>query len=240
MKTPEHIAPVWYYTPFYAMLRAATYPLLGIDAKFWGFVVMAGAIALPAVLPWLDRSPVKSMRYKGCDIESDAGVFIVSFFILGYLGTIPPSTVCDVLAQVCTVLVLRLLRADAVVHARRTHQARAGTGDDAMKQSTRVRSSGVVFRQEKTSTSWHPASKDLADATGRSKTMNYVKTNDGVEIFFKDWGPKNAQPIVFHHGWPLSSDDWDTQMLFFFEQRLSGHRDRQTRTWAIRSGVGRT
>ena len=45
--------------------------------------------------------------------------------------------------------------------------------------------------------------------------MGYVTTNDGVEIFYKDWGPKDAQPIVFHHGWPLSSDDWDTQMLFF-------------------------
>lgn len=44
---------------------------------------------------------------------------------------------------------------------------------------------------------------------------NFVKTKDGVEIFFKDWGPKDAQPIVFHHGWPLSSDDWDAQMLFF-------------------------
>lgn len=46
-------------------------------------------------------------------------------------------------------------------------------------------------------------------------TGNFVKTKDGVEIFFKDWGPKDAQPIVFHHGWPLSSDDWDAQMLFF-------------------------
>ena len=45
--------------------------------------------------------------------------------------------------------------------------------------------------------------------------MISVKTKDGVEIFYKDWGPKTAQPIVFHHGWPLSSDDWDTQMLFF-------------------------
>lgn len=45
--------------------------------------------------------------------------------------------------------------------------------------------------------------------------MSYVTTKDGVEIFYKDWGPKDAQPIVFHHGWPLSSDDWDTQMLFF-------------------------
>lgn len=45
--------------------------------------------------------------------------------------------------------------------------------------------------------------------------MGYVTTKDGVEIFYKDWGPKDAQPIVFHHGWPLSSDDWDTQMLYF-------------------------
>ncbi len=45
--------------------------------------------------------------------------------------------------------------------------------------------------------------------------MGYVTTKDGVEIFFKDWGPKDARPIVFHHGWPLSSDDWDTQILFF-------------------------
>ena len=45
--------------------------------------------------------------------------------------------------------------------------------------------------------------------------MSTVTTTDGVEIFYKDWGPKNAQPIVFHHGWPLSSDDWDAQMLYF-------------------------
>ncbi|WP_342068257.1 alpha/beta fold hydrolase [Agrobacterium rosae] len=45
--------------------------------------------------------------------------------------------------------------------------------------------------------------------------MGFVKTTDGTDIFYKDWGPKDAQPIVFHHGWPLSSDDWDAQMLFF-------------------------
>lgn len=48
-------------------------------------------------------------------------------------------------------------------------------------------------------------------------TESFVKTKDGVDIFFKDWGPKDAKPIVFHHGWPLSSDDWDAQMLFFVE-----------------------
>ena len=47
--------------------------------------------------------------------------------------------------------------------------------------------------------------------------MSFVTTKDGVEIYFKDWGPKDAQPIHFHHGWPLSADDWDTQMLFFLE-----------------------
>lgn len=46
-------------------------------------------------------------------------------------------------------------------------------------------------------------------------TTGFVETKDGVQIFYKDWGPKDAQPIVFHHGWPLSSDDWDAQMLFF-------------------------
>jgi non-heme chloroperoxidase len=48
-----------------------------------------------------------------------------------------------------------------------------------------------------------------------ARTMTSITTKDGTEIFYKDWGPKNAQPIVFHHGWPLSSDDWDTQMLYF-------------------------
>ncbi|MDF2692945.1 MAG: cpo [Labilithrix sp.] len=50
------------------------------------------------------------------------------------------------------------------------------------------------------------------------KTNTAITTKDGVEIFFKDWGPRNAQPIVFHHGWPLSADDWDTQMLYFLDK----------------------
>ena len=48
--------------------------------------------------------------------------------------------------------------------------------------------------------------------------MATVTTRDGTEIYYKDWGPKHAQPIMFHHGWPLSSDDWDAQMLFFVQQ----------------------
>ncbi|MGQ0720737.1 MAG: alpha/beta fold hydrolase [Candidatus Eiseniibacteriota bacterium] len=55
--------------------------------------------------------------------------------------------------------------------------------------------------------------------------MSTITSNDGVEIFYKDWGPKNAQPIVFHHGWPLSADDWDAQMLYFVQKghRVIGH-----------------
>jgi ubiquinol-cytochrome c reductase cytochrome b subunit len=102
LKTPELIAPVWYYTPFYSMLRAATFPLFGLDAKLWGLIVMAGAIAIPFVLPWLDKSPVKSIRYKGLGSKIMLGLFVISFFILGYLGTVHPTPGRTVLAQVCT------------------------------------------------------------------------------------------------------------------------------------------
>lgn len=102
LKTPELIAPVWYYTPFYSMLRAATFPLAGLDAKFWGLVVMAGAIVVPAVLPWLDKSPVKSIRYKGLGSKIMLALFVISFFILGYLGTVHPTPGRTFLAQICT------------------------------------------------------------------------------------------------------------------------------------------
>jgi ubiquinol-cytochrome c reductase cytochrome b subunit len=102
LKTPDLIAPVWYYTPFYSMLRAATFPLFGLDAKFWGLVVMAGAIALPVVLPWLDKSPVKSIRYKGRISKIFLAIFVVSFFILGYLGVQHPTPARTLVAQLCT------------------------------------------------------------------------------------------------------------------------------------------
>lgn len=60
-----------------------------------------------------------------------------------------------------------------------------------------------------------PNHQPTSGPSQEDKTMSYVTTTDGVEIFYKDWGPKDAQPIVFHHGWPLSSDDWDAQMMFF-------------------------
>ena len=75
-----------------------------MPAKFWGLVVMAGAIFLPFVLPWLDRSPVNSMRYKGVLSKVMLALFVVSFFILGYLGTVAPSKPATALAQVCTII----------------------------------------------------------------------------------------------------------------------------------------
>jgi ubiquinol-cytochrome c reductase cytochrome b subunit len=101
LKTPEHIAPVWYFTPFYAMLRAIP-PILG--SQFPGVVVMGGAIAILFVLPWLDRSPVKSIRYKGMISKIMLVVFCISFVILGYLGVVASSPERTIAAQICTAL----------------------------------------------------------------------------------------------------------------------------------------
>lgn len=60
-----------------------------------------------------------------------------------------------------------------------------------------------------------------ATTGGAAMAHDFVTTRDGTEIFYKDWGPKDARPVVFHHGWPLSADDWDNQMMFF---RLQGFR----------------
>lgn len=104
LKTPEHVPPVWYYTPFYSMLRAVTYPLFGIDAKFWGMLVMFGAIAILFVLPWLDKSPVKSIRYKGTFSRVALLAFVVAFLILGVLGTQSVSPAKTLLAQMMTLV----------------------------------------------------------------------------------------------------------------------------------------
>lgn len=104
LKTPEHIAPVWYFTPFYAMLRAITYPLFGVDAKFWGVVVMGAAIAILFVLPWLDRSPVRSIRYKGWISKVAVLLFAISFVVLGVLGAIPTTAGRTLMAQIGTLV----------------------------------------------------------------------------------------------------------------------------------------
>ncbi len=104
LKTPPHIAPVWYFTPFYSILRAVTYPLFGLDAKFWGVVAMGASVVIIAFLPWLDRSPVKSMRYKGPIFKFAVLIFIICFFILGYLGVLPPNPIRTLVSQICSVL----------------------------------------------------------------------------------------------------------------------------------------
>ncbi|MFR0716325.1 cytochrome b [Enterobacterales bacterium BD_CKDN230030183-1A_HGKHYDSX7] len=96
-KTPEHIAPVWYFTPFYAILRA-------VPDKLMGVIAMGAAIAVLFVLPWLDRSPVRSMRYKGWLSKVFLLVFCVAFVILGILGVLAPTPGRTLLSQVCTVL----------------------------------------------------------------------------------------------------------------------------------------
>ncbi|NVK43319.1 MAG: cytochrome bc complex cytochrome b subunit [Oceanospirillaceae bacterium] len=101
LKTPPHIAPVWYFTPFYAMLRAIP-PIAG--SQFPGVVVMGAAIAILFVLPWLDRSPVKSLRYKGMASKIMLAIFAVSFVILGYLGVVASTPTRTLIAQICTAL----------------------------------------------------------------------------------------------------------------------------------------
>ncbi len=104
LKTPPHIAPVWYFTPFYSILRAVTYPLFGLDAKFWGVVAMGASVVIIAFLPWLDRSPVKSIRYKGPIFKVVLTIFVICFFILGYLGVLPPTPGRTLVSQICSVL----------------------------------------------------------------------------------------------------------------------------------------
>ncbi len=143
LKTPAHIAPVWYFTPYYSMLRATTDPMVNVfaglialaavlafvkgkmsfavkvgvavaalvaivllktfDAKFWGVVAMGAAVMILFVLPWLDHSPVKSIRYRPGWHKAVYGVFIAVFFILGWLGIEPVSDGKTLMAQIGTV-----------------------------------------------------------------------------------------------------------------------------------------
>ncbi len=101
LKTPEHIAPVWYFTPFYAILRAV--PSFA-GTQVWGVIAMGAAIVVLFFLPWLDKSPVKSIRYKGPIFKAMIAMFVVVFLILGYLGMQPATPGRTLLAQVCTIL----------------------------------------------------------------------------------------------------------------------------------------
>ena len=86
LKTPAHIAPVWYFTPYYSILRAVP-PLF--NSQFPGVMAMGVATLILFFLPWLDRSPVKSIRYRGAIYKSAVAIFVVTFLVLGYLGTEP-------------------------------------------------------------------------------------------------------------------------------------------------------
>ena len=101
LKTPPHIAPVWYFTPYYAMLRAVP-PMFG--SQFPGVVVMFAAIAVFFVLPWLDRSPVKSIRYKGPLFKFWIVVFAITFVVLAWLGMQPATGLLTNLARVFTAI----------------------------------------------------------------------------------------------------------------------------------------
>lgn len=95
--TPEHIAPVWYMTPFYAILRA-------IPDKLGGVMAMGASIAVLFVLPWLDRQPVRSIRYRGLGYKLLLTMFVISFIALGYLGLEAPTPAKMIAAQVFSVL----------------------------------------------------------------------------------------------------------------------------------------
>jgi ubiquinol-cytochrome c reductase cytochrome b subunit len=95
MKTPEHIAPVWYFTPFYSILRA-------IPDKFAGVIGMGGSIVVLFLLPWLDRGKVKSIRYRGGIYKKALMLFVVSFIALGYLGTQPVTPLATTMARIFT------------------------------------------------------------------------------------------------------------------------------------------
>ena len=97
LKTPAHIAPVWYYTPFYAILRAVPDKLLGV-------IMMGLSIVVLFLLPWLDRSPVKSIRYKGWMSKTWLALFVISFVGLGYLGAVPSDPVKTIISRILTVL----------------------------------------------------------------------------------------------------------------------------------------
>jgi ubiquinol-cytochrome c reductase cytochrome b subunit len=95
--TPEHIKPVWYFTPYYAMLRA-------IPDKLSGVIVMGAAVMILFLIPWLDRSPVRSMKYRGPISKALLALFVVTFVFLGYAGYQPSSELLTLLAQIATAI----------------------------------------------------------------------------------------------------------------------------------------
>ena len=93
LQTPPEIVPLWYLTPYYSILRAVTFEWLPGGAKLWGVMAMGFAIVLLFFLPWLDRSKVRSIRYRGWMYKTMLLLFAVNFVMLGYLGTVNPGHV---------------------------------------------------------------------------------------------------------------------------------------------------
>lgn len=104
LKTPDNIHPVWYFGAYYAILRAVDFSLFFIDAKLLGVMLMGAAIALLFILPWLDRSPVRSWRYKGIYSKVAIVVFAISFAALSWLGIQPATALNNALAKLFSVL----------------------------------------------------------------------------------------------------------------------------------------
>lgn len=112
LKTPLHIAPVWYFTPFYAILRAV--PSIAGSA-FPGVMAMGAAVVILFFLPWLDRSPVKSIRYRGLCFKVLLFLFVANFIMLGYLGMKPTTDLYKLLAQIGTVYYFVFFAALAII-----------------------------------------------------------------------------------------------------------------------------
>ncbi len=100
VSTPSHIVPLWYFTPYYSILRAVTWEWLPGGAKLWGVIAMGGSLVVLFFLPWLDRSPVKSIRYRGGIFKTALVIFILAFLGLGWLGTQPAEGINLLLAQI--------------------------------------------------------------------------------------------------------------------------------------------
>ena len=101
LKTPEHIAPLWYFTPYYAILRAVP-PMFG--SQFPGVAAMGVAVLIFFALPWLDKSPVKSIRYRGAKFKLALALFVISFIGLGILGVLPATQTFTWIARVLSVI----------------------------------------------------------------------------------------------------------------------------------------
>lgn len=101
MKTPEHIAPVWYFTPFYAILRGVP-PIMG--SQFPGVIAMGVSVVIFFALPWLDRSPVKSIRYRGRNYKIALTLFVIAFIGLGILGILPATELYTWITRILSVV----------------------------------------------------------------------------------------------------------------------------------------